>query len=137
MSECKPIASPAPSKLQSYSQSELSSVQSKNFRHIVGSLQYLIITRHDIAFTVNKLCQHMHKPLEDDFKLLKRLLRYIKGTILFGLPILPGSLELSAFSDSDWAGDPIDRKSTFGYCAFLGCNGEGNQQMSQIRNMFS
>ncbi|XP_020703349.1 uncharacterized protein LOC110114717 [Dendrobium catenatum] len=120
MSECKPIASPAPSKLQPYSQSELSAVQSENFRHIVGSLQYLTITRPDIAFTVNKLCQHMHMPLEDDFKLLKRLLRYIKGTILFGLPISSGSLELSAFSDSDWAGDPIDRKSTSGYCAFLG-----------------
>ncbi|PKU67803.1 Retrovirus-related Pol polyprotein from transposon TNT 1-94 [Dendrobium catenatum] len=120
MAECKSISSPSPTKFFSFSVSVLPPAQAELFRHIVGSLQYLTLTRPDIAFTVNKLCQHMHQPLEDDFKLLKRLLRYVKGTLFFGLPILPGKLELSAFSDSDWAGDPSDRKSTSGYCAFLG-----------------
>ncbi|XP_020698616.2 uncharacterized protein LOC110111194 [Dendrobium catenatum] len=120
MIDCKPISSPASSKFQSTYVSELSAVQSNNFRHLVGALQYLTITRPDIAFTVNKLCQYMHRPLEDHFLMLKRLLRYVKGTISYGLPILPSSLELSAFSDSDWAGDPVDRKSTSGYCTFLG-----------------
>ncbi|PKU60505.1 putative mitochondrial protein [Dendrobium catenatum] len=120
MKDCKPISSPSPSKFFSKSSSPVSSAEAEHFRHVVGSLQYLTITRPDISFTVNKLCQHMHAPLEDDFNLLKRLLRYIKGTLSFGLPISSGSLDLIAYSDSDWAGDPTDRKSTSGYCAFLG-----------------
>ncbi|PKU86178.1 Retrovirus-related Pol polyprotein from transposon TNT 1-94 [Dendrobium catenatum] len=120
MTECKPISSPIPTKVLSSSAHLLVPADAEQFRHLVGSLQYLTITRPDISFTVNKLCQHMHQPLEDDFKLLKRLLRYIKGTIFFGLPVRSGSHELIAYSDSDWAGDPSNRKSTSGYCAFLG-----------------
>ncbi|PKU83560.1 putative mitochondrial protein [Dendrobium catenatum] len=120
ISDCKPISSPIPTKVLTSLDHILVPTEAKQFRHLVGSLQYLTITRPDIVYTVNKLCQHMYQPLEDDFKLLKRLLRYIKGTLFFGLPIRSGSLELLAYSDSDWAGDPIDRKSTLGYCAFLG-----------------
>ncbi|XP_020690135.1 uncharacterized protein LOC110105104 [Dendrobium catenatum] len=120
MYDCKPISSPSPTKVLSSSDRLLLPAEDEQFRHLVGSLQYLTITHPDISFTINKLCQHMHQPLEVDFKLLKQLLRYIKGTLLFGLPIRSGHLELFAYFDSDWAGDPVDRKSTSGYCAFLG-----------------
>ncbi|PKU66971.1 putative mitochondrial protein [Dendrobium catenatum] len=62
----------------------------------------------------------MHEPLPKHFYLLKRLLRYIKGTLHFGLPITKTDLVLKSFSDADWAGDPITRKSTTGFCSFLG-----------------
>lgn len=69
------------------------------YHHLVCSLQYLTITRQDIAYTVNKLCQHMHQTMEGHYKLLKRL--HIKGILHFGLPILPGNLTIYAYSNSD------------------------------------
>ncbi|KAI0507326.1 hypothetical protein KFK09_013448 [Dendrobium nobile] len=62
----------------------------------------------------------MHNPLPDHTYLLKRFLRYIKGTLDFGLPITKTDLQLRTFSDADWAGNPSSRKSTTGYCTFLG-----------------
>ncbi|PKU87036.1 Retrovirus-related Pol polyprotein from transposon TNT 1-94 [Dendrobium catenatum] len=90
------------------------------YRSIIGSLQYLTLTRPDISYSVNILSQHMHDPLPPHFYLLKRLLRYIRGTLHYGLPITKSNLILKSFSDADWAGDPITRKSTSGYCSFLG-----------------
>ncbi|PKU71322.1 Retrovirus-related Pol polyprotein from transposon TNT 1-94 [Dendrobium catenatum] len=90
------------------------------YRKLAGSLQYLSITRPDIAFATNAVCQHMQYPTDQDFKALKRLLRYIKGTITYGLPINTGPLELRTYTDADWASDSSDRKSISGYCSFLG-----------------
>ncbi|PKU67051.1 Retrovirus-related Pol polyprotein from transposon TNT 1-94 [Dendrobium catenatum] len=64
----------------------------------------------------------MHHPRICDFQALKRLLRYIKGTIQFGLPITQGDLHLRTYTDANWAADTSDRKSTTGYCTFLGPN---------------
>ncbi|XP_020699665.1 uncharacterized protein LOC110111935, partial [Dendrobium catenatum] len=91
-------------------------------RRLAGSLQYLPITRLDIAFATNWICQHMQSPTEQDFKALKRLLHYIKGTLSFGLPIVAGSLELRTYSDANWASDTSDQKSVSGFCTFLGPN---------------
>lgn len=62
----------------------------------------------------------MHNPSSSDFTALKRILSYIKGTLSFGLHINKGPLKLIAFSDTDWAGDPSDRRSTTGYCVIFG-----------------
>ncbi|PKU87324.1 Retrovirus-related Pol polyprotein from transposon TNT 1-94 [Dendrobium catenatum] len=64
----------------------------------------------------------MHKPRNCDFHALKRLLRYIKGTAAYGLPITRGDLQLCSYTDADWAADPSDQKSTTGSCTFLGPN---------------
>ncbi|KAI0511205.1 hypothetical protein KFK09_011830 [Dendrobium nobile] len=53
---------------------------------------------------------------------LRRLLRYIKGTLSFGLPITTGDLILRTYTDADWASDQSDRKSISGFCSFLGPN---------------
>lgn len=93
------------------------------YRSIVGSLQYLSFTRPDIAVAVNKVCQFMHKPCISHWVAVKRILRYLKHTINHGLVLTtPSSLSLQAYSDSDWAGCPDDRRSTSGYCVFFGGN---------------
>ncbi|XP_020684922.1 uncharacterized protein LOC110101388 [Dendrobium catenatum] len=120
MANCNPVLTPLHAKL-SLEKTFLSVFENPEFfRHLVGSLQYLTITRPDIAFVVNKLCQFMHCPMYQHFLALKHLLRYIKGTVDLGLPISGHSSVLHAYVDSDWAGDPSDRKSTTGYCLFLG-----------------
>lgn len=55
------------------------------YRQLVGSFQYLFITRPDICFAVNRLSQYMHSPTEIHWTALKRVLRYLKGTIHHGL----------------------------------------------------
>jgi hypothetical protein len=65
----------------------------------------------------------MHDPREEHFSLLKRILRYIKGTVAYGLQITRSSShDLLLYSDADWAGCPDTRRSTSGLCAFLGDN---------------
>ncbi|CAL5394396.1 unnamed protein product [Camellia sinensis] len=71
---------------------------------------------------VNHSCQHMHAPTIGHFAAVKRLLRFVKGTIGHGLTYSPSSFDVQAYSDSNWAGDVSDRKSTSGYCIFLGSN---------------
>jgi hypothetical protein len=90
------------------------------YRHIVGALQYCTLTRPDIAYSVNQLCQFLHCPTTTHFQAAKRVLKYLKGTPDHGLLFTPGPIQLNAYCDSDWAGDPIDRRSTSGYGVFLG-----------------
>ena len=58
-------------------------------------------------------------PTSNHLQAAKRILRYLQGTIHQGLAFTPSPLVLSAYSDSDWAGDPLDRKSIFGILVFL------------------
>ncbi|BBN67240.1 hypothetical protein Prudu_20S000300 [Prunus dulcis] len=92
------------------------------FRSIVGALQYLTFTRPDIAFAVNTVCQFMHSPTDVHLSLVKRIIRYLQGTLQFGVTFSPGSMVLSGYCDADWAGDPNTRRSTTGYVVFLGSN---------------
>lgn len=89
----------------------------------MGALQYITITRPDIAFSVNKVSQFSHQPLDTHYKAVKRILRYLKGTLHHGLVLKRSpNLSLTGFSDADWGGDPDDRRSITGYCVFLGAN---------------
>ncbi|KAI0530515.1 hypothetical protein KFK09_000059 [Dendrobium nobile] len=122
LQHCNSISNPSCTKLPAEFQQEEVLSDPVLYRRLTGSLQYLTITRPDIAFTVNTLSQHMQDPQSQHVFLLKRLLRYIKGTVDFGLPISKSNLQLTSFSDADWAGDPSTRKSTSGFCSFLGEN---------------
>lgn len=91
------------------------------YRTIVGSLVYLTITRPDIAYVVHIVSQFIASPTTIHWAAVLRILRYLRGTISQSLLFSStSSPELRAYSDSDWAGDITDRKSTTGYCIFLG-----------------
>jgi histone deacetylase 1/2 len=93
------------------------------FRSIVGTLQYLTLTRPDLAFSVNKVCQYLHAPTTTHWTAAKRILRYVNDTVKLGITFTPSSSTfLSAFSDVDWAGDIDDRRSTGGFAVFVGPN---------------
>ncbi|GKD88041.1 ribonuclease H-like domain-containing protein [Tanacetum coccineum] len=93
------------------------------YRSLAGSLQYLTFTRPDISYVVQQVCLHMHDPREPHFSALKRILRYVRGTLDYGLQLFSSSTtDLVAYSDADWAGCPTTRRSTSGYCVFLGNN---------------
>jgi hypothetical protein len=64
----------------------------------------------------------MHSPTQGHFQAVKRILRYVKGTLDQGLHFSPGPCSLTAYADADWAGNPHDRRSTSGYCVYFGSN---------------
>jgi histone deacetylase 1/2 len=90
------------------------------YRHIVGTLQYVTITRFDITYSVNQLCQHMQAPTSTHWTSTKRVLRYLKHTVDFGLHYKPSIVALHAFCDVDWAGNLDDRRSSSGYDIYFG-----------------
>jgi hypothetical protein len=88
-------------------------VDATEYRRLCGSLQYLTFTRPDLTHAVNLVCQHFQNPTQKDLRAVKRILRYIKGTLTHGLRYLhQSSLNLTAFCDADWAGCPTTRRST-------------------------
>lgn len=127
MSEAKPIGTPmvASVKLSKHGSDTLVDPDPSFYRSIVGALQYVTITRPEISFSVNKACQFLSQPLESHWAAVKRILRYLNGTLNHGLllqPSLQAPLKLTGFSDADWGSDPDDRKSTSGSCIYLGPN---------------
>jgi histone deacetylase 1/2 len=93
------------------------------YRSTVGSLQYLSFTRPDLAFIVSKVCQFMQGPTIDHWTAVKRILHYLQQTIHHGIFIRrTSSTDIHAFSDTDWAGCPDDKRSVSGYCLYLGSN---------------
>ncbi|XP_024018613.1 uncharacterized protein LOC112090776 [Morus notabilis] len=98
-------------------------VNATEYRSLVGALQYLTYTRSDIVQAVNKVCQKLKEPTERDMKAVKRILRYLKGTMHYGIKFLAQSpFKLYEFCDADWAGCPDTRRSTTGFCIYLGAN---------------
>jgi len=122
MLEAKPAKSPSPSglKLSKFDGDLLPDPTA--YQQIVGALQYCTLTRPDISFSVNQLCQHMHAPTSAHWSAAKRVLRYLKSSVDHGLHYTRGPLHLTAYCDSDWAGDPDDRRSTTGFAICLGRN---------------
>jgi histone deacetylase 1/2 len=125
MLKCKPSATPLSTseKLSKYEGNTLDQGDSTRYRSIVGGLQYLTLTRPDLAFSVNKVCQFLHSPTTVHWTAVKRILRYIMHTLGIGLRIRKSNSTLvSAFSDADWAGSIDDRRSTGGFAIYLGSN---------------
>ncbi|GKB73600.1 ribonuclease H-like domain-containing protein [Tanacetum coccineum] len=93
------------------------------YRSLAGGLQYLTFTRPDLSYAVQQVCLYMHDSREPHFAALKRILRYVRGTVDFGLQLYASATtSLVGYTDADWAGYPSTRRSTSGYCVFLGDN---------------
>jgi histone deacetylase 1/2 len=125
MEACKPIGTPLSTteRLSISDGDRLRPNDSTKYRSIVGALQYLTLTRPDISFSVNKVCQFLHSPTTTHWAAVKRILRYLKSTLQLGLRIRKSRSNLvSAFTDADWAGCPDDRRSTGGFAVFFGSN---------------
>ena len=90
-------------------------------RQLVRSLIYLIVTHSDISYAVHVVSQFMAALRSPHYATVLGILRYLKGTIFDGLHFSShSSLNLQAYSDADWAGDPTDHRSTTGYYFILG-----------------
>ncbi|KAJ0010373.1 hypothetical protein Pint_34048 [Pistacia integerrima] len=122
MVDCKPISTPflVGSHLTDIGTSYSDATQ---FRSLAGALQYLTLTRPNLSYSVNFICQYMHAPTVDHFRALKRILRYVKGTYHYGLQLSQDSSQtLLGYSDADWANCPITRRSTTRFAVYLGHN---------------
>lgn len=123
MDKCSPCATPMATSHHLIKNFGVTIDNHSQYRSIIGALQYVILTRPDIAFPVNKLSQFLSNPSTDHWQACKRLLSYLKGTIHFGLEFYHnGDLQLNCFADADWACDRDDRKSMARYTVFLGNN---------------
>uniref|UniRef100_A0A251S554 Putative reverse transcriptase, RNA-dependent DNA polymerase n=1 Tax=Helianthus annuus TaxID=4232 RepID=A0A251S554_HELAN len=121
MSNCTTLSTPMEYGLRLSKQDMDDDVDSNLYRRLVGSLMYLTNTRPDIMFAVNKISQFMEQPKRSHWEAGKRILRYIKGTLNQGLVYSKGGKgTLTGFSDSDYAGNIDDSKSTSGYVFQLG-----------------
>ena len=93
------------------------------YRSLVGGLQYLVLTRPEIAFAVHKLSQYVAAPTLQHILACKRVLRYLKATEDYGLKFSAGGeMRITGYTDTDWACDVDDRKSIGAYCIYFGNN---------------
>ncbi|KAF2288520.1 hypothetical protein GH714_008124 [Hevea brasiliensis] len=116
---------PLPAPISNLSDTQLSPMVQPDQSVIVLPLPAPLGNTHPMltrSKTVNRLAQYMHRPTEEHWQAVKRVLRYLQGTAEYGL-LRPSSVyEISAYSDSDWAGSIEDRKSTTGFAIYLGRN---------------
>ncbi|OMO77060.1 Zinc finger, CCHC-type [Corchorus capsularis] len=121
MEDCKPMKTPMATGTKLDSDEKGKVVDQKLYRGMIGSLLYLTASRPDILFSVCLCARFQSGPKESRLVAVKRIFRYLQGTIGLGLWYPKGSLlDLSGYSDADFAGSKTDRKSTSGTCQFLG-----------------
>lgn len=123
MADCKPCATPVDLKSKLSVDVGEPVTDPTSYRSLAGPLQYLTFTRPDISYAVHQICLYMHDPRLPHLDALKRIIRYIKGSMTHGLQLVKGSIDcLTTYSDADWAGCPDTRCSTSDYCVLLGSN---------------
>ncbi|CAL9006280.1 unnamed protein product [Prunus brigantina] len=121
MRDCKSVAIPLVVNEKLCREDGSEAADESEFRHIVGSLLYLTATRPDVMFASSLLARFMHNPSKKHMGTAKRVLRYIQGTLDFGIEFAKGkTATLIGYCDSDWAGSEDDMRSTSGYAFTLG-----------------
>lgn len=121
MHECNPTKIPLHPKEVINKDEGGTPVDPTNFKSIVGGLRYLVHTRPDLAYSVGVISRFMEKPTVMHLNAAKRILRYVKGTIDYGLIYTKDDENnvVIGYSDSDLAGNVEDRKSTGGMVFYL------------------
>jgi hypothetical protein len=121
MSNCKPASTPIDTKGKVSAAAGVPLTDQTFYRSIAGALQYLTLTRPELAYAVQQACLHMHEPRDVHWTIVKRILQYVRGTTGHGVLLrASASTALTAYTDADWAGCPDTRRSTSGFCVFLG-----------------
>ncbi|GKV27388.1 hypothetical protein SLEP1_g36561 [Rubroshorea leprosula] len=121
MANCKLVSTPIACGTRLSKYDESTKVDPSLYRSLVGNLRYLTCTRPDILYGVGLMSRYMEAPTSTYMKMAKRVLRYIKGTVDYGLTYsFSTNFQLYGYSDNDWGGDVDDRKSTTGFLFFLG-----------------
>ncbi|GKC79524.1 ribonuclease H-like domain-containing protein [Tanacetum coccineum] len=93
------------------------------YRSLSGGFQYLTFTRPDISYVMQQICLYIDNPRESHLAALKRVLHYVRGALDHGLKLhVSSTSQLKAYTHADCAGCPVTRRSTSGYCVFLGDN---------------
>jgi transposase InsO family protein len=122
LTDCNPALTPMEERLKLSRDSTTEEVDATQYRRLVGSLRYLAHTRPDLAFPVGYVSRYMQRPTTEHQLAVKRIIRYVAGTLDHGLfyPRCPGATHFVGYSDSDHAGDIDTSKSTSGILFFLG-----------------
>ena len=122
LTDCNPALTPMEERLKLSRDSTTEEVDATQYRRLVGSLRYLVHTRPDLAYSVGYVSRFLQRPTTEHEQAVKRIIRYVAGTLDHGLyyPRCPGEAHLVGYSDSDHAGDIDTSKSTSGILFFLG-----------------
>ncbi|RVX10821.1 Retrovirus-related Pol polyprotein from transposon RE1 [Vitis vinifera] len=121
MEEAKVMKTPMSSSIKLDMDEKSKSIDSTMYRSIIGCLLYLTASRPDIMYSVCLCARFQSCPKESHLSAVKRILRYLKGTMNIGLWYPKAdNFKLIGFSDADFAGCKVERKSTSGTCHFLG-----------------
>ncbi|KAK4377274.1 hypothetical protein RND71_003570 [Anisodus tanguticus] len=123
MSSCKSTSTPVDANSKLSAAAGAPYEDPTRYRSLAGALQYLTFTRPDITYVVQQVCLFMHDPRVEHMNAIKCIIRYIQGTLDYGLHLYPSSTSTFVFyTDAEWGGFPDTRWSTSGYCMFLGNN---------------
>jgi hypothetical protein len=121
MLECKSMTTPIEMNLRLLVDTSSELVDATLYRHIIGSLMYLKNTNPYICFVVNTLSQYLVDPKCVHLVVAKHVMIYLKGTLDYGLCYNGDhDFKIFGYTDSDWDGSALDRKSTLGCCFSLG-----------------
>ncbi|XP_058114372.1 secreted RxLR effector protein 161-like [Magnolia sinica] len=121
MLECKPIATPMEANVMLCSEEGKDLEDANMYRQIVGKLIYLTFLRPDITYAVGVASRFMQIPKKPHLEAVRRILRYVKGTIDLGLLYKKvGVCKIVGYCDANYDGDHDTRRSTTGYVFNLG-----------------
>jgi hypothetical protein len=123
MMDCKSMSTSMVTNLRKLHDSDTGSdlVDPTMYRKLIGSLMYMIHTRPNIFYVMIAMSQFMIEPRHRHWVVENNIIRYLRGTVTYGLRYTScGGLFLHGYVDVDWAGIPVDRKSTFRYFFSLG-----------------
>ena len=121
MEDSKPMSTPMVTRCKLSKDDDSPDVDQSSYRSMIGSLLYITTSRPDIMHVVGMVGMYHYAPKQSHFLVVKRIFRYLKGTMKYGLWYPRNqNFQLSVYSDVDWANCMDERKITSGGAFFLG-----------------